>query len=173
MARIEAVRILLRALETFSDDSPVTYRAHLSKRLKSYTQDEDVVTIHFEDGSTATADLLIGADGIGSRTRHTMYGGLAERVRNTDPQRAEELEKRMSPVFTGTYQCRALVDAEKLRTTSPDNIALTGVFSVSSSHKTRECHCSFLYIVLRVWKGIIPSPQNSLHLILNSCCRLQ
>lgn len=39
-----------------------------------YTQTDDTVTVHFEDGRSATGDVLLGADGIGSRIRNAMFG---------------------------------------------------------------------------------------------------
>jgi 2-polyprenyl-6-methoxyphenol hydroxylase-like FAD-dependent oxidoreductase len=44
-------------------------RVQAGKRLASFTQDEGSVTARFADGSTATADLLIAADGIHSVVR--------------------------------------------------------------------------------------------------------
>jgi 2-polyprenyl-6-methoxyphenol hydroxylase-like FAD-dependent oxidoreductase len=42
------------------------------KRLKTITCDADKVTAHFEDGSQATGDLLVGADGVRSQTREVI-----------------------------------------------------------------------------------------------------
>ncbi|MCX6047866.1 MAG: FAD-dependent monooxygenase [Chloroflexi bacterium] len=42
------------------------------KRLKTITQTASKVTAHFEDGTCAEGDLLIGADGIHSKTRQTV-----------------------------------------------------------------------------------------------------
>jgi 2-polyprenyl-6-methoxyphenol hydroxylase-like FAD-dependent oxidoreductase len=39
------------------------------KRIVNATEDADGVTAHFEDGTTATADVLIGADGVRSTVR--------------------------------------------------------------------------------------------------------
>lgn len=39
---------------------------NLKKKIVSVTVENDVVRMAFEDKTTATADLLIGADGIGS-----------------------------------------------------------------------------------------------------------
>ena len=106
---------------------------HFNKRLEKYTQDADGVTVHFTDGSIVIADILVGADGIGSRTRRAMYSDLANRIRDADSKKAEELEKHVEPTFTGTYQYRALVDGNKLREKSPNNVSLTESATVRPS----------------------------------------
>lgn len=69
-------------------------RVHLGVRLLAVTQDADEARLHLADGTTVTADLAVGADGIHSNARallkadrprysgHTIYRGLvpAERV---------------------------------------------------------------------------------------------
>ena len=42
---------------------------HLGREFTGYELTGDRVTAHFADGSTATADLLVGADGANSRVR--------------------------------------------------------------------------------------------------------
>lgn len=42
-------------------------------------QDERVVTLHFTDGSTAEHDVLVGADGIDSLVRRTLWGDAPKR----------------------------------------------------------------------------------------------
>lgn len=121
---MDTVQLFLRALASGPGPSDLI-STHFSKRLESYTQDASTgVTIRFQDGSTASADVLVGADGIGSATRQTMYTELSKRARGTDPELAEELERLVLPTFTGTYMYRTLVDGDKLRAISPNNVSL-------------------------------------------------
>ncbi len=59
---------LLAMLHETADGIPV----HLATRLKNYEQDADGITAVFENGDRATADVLIGADGIKSAVRAQM-----------------------------------------------------------------------------------------------------
>ncbi len=49
-------------------------RIHLNKRLADAEDRGDEVTLRFADGSSASANLVIGADGARSRVRHWMLG---------------------------------------------------------------------------------------------------
>jgi FAD-dependent urate hydroxylase len=62
-------------METFGMD-----RIHLGMRVVSIAQTADDVTITFENGETATGDVLIGADGARSLTRDYVLGTRLERV---------------------------------------------------------------------------------------------
>ncbi|KAK7693984.1 hypothetical protein QCA50_003559 [Cerrena zonata] len=125
LPRMDTVQLLLRALSSGPGPSDLISK-HFSKCLESYTQDAAGVTLRFKDGSTASADVLVGADGIGSPTRRTMFTELAARARKTDAKQAEELEKLGMPTFTGTYMYRTLIDGNKLRAISPNNVSLKG-----------------------------------------------
>lgn len=70
-------------------------RLHLGYRLASLADDGDRVALNFENGATAEAGAVIGADGIHSAVRSLLYG-------------AEH------PRFTGCVAWRGLVPAERV-----------------------------------------------------------
>jgi 2-polyprenyl-6-methoxyphenol hydroxylase-like FAD-dependent oxidoreductase len=63
MARATLAEVLAGALRR--EGVPIAYE----KRLTAIEQDASGVTAHFEDGSSASGDLLVGADGVRSATR--------------------------------------------------------------------------------------------------------
>jgi salicylate hydroxylase len=85
--RADLLDVLLGGLETGS--------FHLGSRIERFDQDDASVTISLADGSTATGDILIGADGIHSTVRGQMFG--------------TEL-----PRYTGNVAWRGLVPAERV-----------------------------------------------------------
>jgi len=54
----------------------VSAKINLNKRLASIIQQAQQVELKFEDGSTAEADLVIGADGIKSVVRKNIFGEM-------------------------------------------------------------------------------------------------
>ncbi|ORY38245.1 FAD/NAD(P)-binding domain-containing protein [Rhizoclosmatium globosum] len=52
----------------------VGIKTHIGKKLATIEQGEGSVTATFVDGTTATGDLLIGADGMHSATRRRVFG---------------------------------------------------------------------------------------------------
>ena len=49
-------------------------RIHLGKRLAQIDDSGEQVVLHFQDGSRAEADIVIGADGTRSAVRNWMLG---------------------------------------------------------------------------------------------------
>lgn len=64
--RADLLNVLLRALK------PGTF--HSRKRLEGLDQKSDSVSLKFADGTSADADIVIGADGINSRVREILLG---------------------------------------------------------------------------------------------------
>lgn len=71
-------------------------RVRFSKRLRTLDQDDAAIRLHFEDSTTATHDVVVGADGIHSRVRAALFG--------------EE-----SPRFTGVVSFRAVAPTHKMQ----------------------------------------------------------
>lgn len=67
--RSELHRIMIEELERIKPGA-----IQLNSRCVDVKQDENGVTLTFEDGRTATADALIGADGVHSRVRKSLFG---------------------------------------------------------------------------------------------------
>ena len=101
---------------------PPMFCAHFNKRLVSYAIRANSVILHFEDGSAAEADMLVGADGIKSATCATMYSTLA--ASETDEERKRLLMSRIQPSWSGTYAYRALVETEALLEAFPEHQAV-------------------------------------------------
>jgi salicylate hydroxylase len=85
--RADLLKILARALP---ED-----RVHLAHRLVALDDRDDRVDVMFENGTTATVDVLVGADGIHSTVRGLVFGEAG-------------------PRFTGCAAYRGLVPAERL-----------------------------------------------------------
>lgn len=110
---------------------------HFKKRLVSYTISPDdssqAITLQFKDGTTATCDVLIGADGIHSPTRHVMLELAArdlEAAKNAEG--AKELRAKIEPQWSGLVSYRTVANAEKVRALNPNHLALTQYISVST-----------------------------------------
>src|SRR5690606_15560443 len=59
-------------LEAIRQEKPDTI--HLGRRCAGVAQDDDGVTITFDDGSHARAAIAIGCDGVQSRVRGAVFG---------------------------------------------------------------------------------------------------
>lgn len=106
---------------------------HTSKRLLSYVEIErngvPEITLDFSDGTTATCDVLIGADGLRSPVRCSMYESLAHhaelvgcKCRNDeDKDRGEALKSLQRPKWSGVLVYRALVPTKELLNVNTDH----------------------------------------------------
>lgn len=104
-----------------------------SKRLESYVQRPGApIMLRFQDGSTATCDVLIGADGLKSAVRETMFHEAAIRAesqqRNADSAQLRSLSK---PRFSGVFSYRALIPGARLSSISPQHRVLSSAVQVS------------------------------------------
>jgi salicylate hydroxylase len=130
---------------------PSRCRTSTSKRLESYVQRPGApIVLHFQDGSTATCDILIGADGLKSTVRKTMYQEAATSAesqhRNAD---AAELRDLSSPRFSGALSYRTLIPAERLSSISPQHRSFSSPVQVRCSLLNVSDHCALPYAVSR------------------------
>ncbi|KAF8128576.1 hypothetical protein EV363DRAFT_1339975 [Boletus edulis] len=123
MHRQQMIAILERHL-------PASCTVHPKKQLVSYVESEQEdahstlpIRLEFADGTTATTDVLIGADGIRSAVRKTMFEA-ASRDEGNDKM---DLKQYVDATFTGMTVYRSLISAEILRKEHPDNISLKGL----------------------------------------------
>ncbi|KAJ8597696.1 FAD/NAD(P)-binding domain-containing protein [Rhizopogon salebrosus TDB-379] len=111
MHRHDLVKILKKYL-------PPSCAVHVNKRLTKYhRQSAGSFVLHFADDSTAITDVLIGADGIRSSVRNTLF----ETIDLSEPNK---LRQYTDASWTGTLLYRAVFPAEKLSKMDPDNVAL-------------------------------------------------
>ncbi|KAF9043792.1 FAD/NAD(P)-binding domain-containing protein [Hymenopellis radicata] len=108
--RAELQHALLKKL------SGSSHTIHLSKRLQSYTREPSgKLQLTFSDGSLASCDILIGADGIKSVVRRQLMHDEAEVARRRgDARGAEDILASIEPTWTGSIAYRALVPPSRL-----------------------------------------------------------
>ncbi len=82
-------------IDALAEQFPMN-QIQFGKRIRSLQQGDDGVTLAFEDGSSATFDVVVGADGIHSRVRTALFG--------------EE-----HPRFTGVVSFRSVVPTERVK----------------------------------------------------------
>ncbi|KAF8142497.1 hypothetical protein K438DRAFT_1994904 [Mycena galopus ATCC 62051] len=115
-------------INLLKDGLPLNCSVHLRKRMTTYTtssSDSAPIQIHFADGTTATADVLLGADGVRSATRETMFEALANQYQDgLDGISRERLLRCKDPVWTGTIAYRCVYPVEKLRKADPGHPGL-------------------------------------------------
>ena len=99
------------------DHLPPWHNTYFSHRLQSYTQHyPGSITLSFTDGSTATCDILIGADGVKSAVRRSLLTELAQQAANSGRLgESHNLLNSIDPKWTGIVAYRALIPTERLK----------------------------------------------------------
>ena len=122
-----------------------------SKRLESYVQRPGApILLYFQDGSTATCDILIGADGLKSAVRKKMF---QEAVTWAESQHqvtyAAELRNLSEPRFSGVFSYRTLIPAARLSSISPQHRVFSSAVQVRCTLLRVSDHCVLPYAVPR------------------------
>ena len=129
--RPEFQQILLRHLAPSA-------RTYTNKRLTSFSQrpsgtlHKQPVTLHFQDGATATCDVLVGADGVKSATRAGLVEELARAAMSAG--RADEavaIRSKAQPRWSGLCAYRTTIPTEDLRSRMPTHTLLREPMAVS------------------------------------------
>lgn len=104
-------------------------RTHCSKRLWTYKQSAKPhahapIELAFEDGTAATCDVLVGADGIRSCVRRSMMREQATRARlEQRPQDLQILMGTLDPSWSGSIAYRAHVKVADIQARAPNHRA--------------------------------------------------
>lgn len=119
-------------LHTLLENLPRTCTLHLSKRLTKYVQKSSgAITLYFADGSAVDADVLVGADGVRSPTRATLFEDLAA---TKGDARNADYRQYIPPKWCGLLAYRSVFPAENLKARNPDHLALTTPLMVRPIH---------------------------------------
>lgn len=128
--RADMLKVLTDALQPYIDSGSV--KVYFNKKLEYYMYEKfehdvrivskekktrgEKVHLHFGDGAVTEVDLLVGADGVRSATRASMYRLAATREAVAgDTEKSQALLKHIEPTWTGTLAYRALIETEKLK----------------------------------------------------------
>jgi salicylate hydroxylase len=133
---------------------PASCTVHPSKRLVNYTEPEQEsadstshIRLEFADGTTATTDVFIGADGVRSAVRKTMFEAASKD--NGDDK--ADLTQYIDATFTGLSIYRSLVPAETLRRENPENISLKEVMSYAGKGRVDMFGFSLIFRFTYPW----------------------
>ncbi|KAF9238919.1 hypothetical protein BU15DRAFT_74878 [Melanogaster broomeanus] len=126
---------------TLEKHLPASCTVHFKKRLVSYYEPNQSgegstkpITLRFTDGTTATADVLVGADGIRSAVRKTMFEAASEESDSADDN--ADLRQYIDATWTGMMIYRSLFPAENLRKVDPENLSLREATSCTGKATT-------------------------------------
>ncbi|KAG2366450.1 hypothetical protein BDR07DRAFT_1396005 [Suillus spraguei] len=107
-------------IDILKQDIPPSCTIHLNKRLTKYEkQSSGSLILYFADDSTSTTDVLVGADGIHSSVRKTLFETI-----DPDSVDPSKIRHYSNPSWTGTLVYRSVFPAEKLSKLDPNHVAL-------------------------------------------------
>ncbi|KAL1716800.1 hypothetical protein EV715DRAFT_292837 [Schizophyllum commune] len=166
-----------------SSSSPFTSSSSFAppSPSSSTTADSTEICLEFENGATATCDVLIGADGLRSRVRRGLAdlaeaevaaarsGVAGSEAQSSQGQVAAKAAKnqqtfhsaelfaaRAEPVWTGTYVYRGLVETAKLAERWPGHPALTIPFQ----YVGKDRHLTSYPIAQGKYINVVPNITN-------------
>ena len=114
-------------VDIFKRHLPSSCTLHFNKRLVTYDKlPTGSIALHFSDENTENTDVLIGADGIRSSVRKTLFETIDPNL--VDPSK---IRYHSDASWTGTCMYRTIVPAAKLSEMDP-NSALLGDFTIVS-----------------------------------------
>ncbi len=81
MHRLDLLMCLYKRVFEFGPQTGANcpIRVHMAKRLADVSQDDDSVTVTFDDGTTETGELLVGADGVNSQVLEAVWPGVSNK----------------------------------------------------------------------------------------------
>lgn len=121
-------------LQVLQMHAPKHFKTHFSKRLESFVDPPfGPVILRFKDGSSAECDLLVGADGIKSAVRKSMFEHLSQGVNKLHEGKisASQYLRFIEPHWTGQVVYRVLVPREQLEAACPGHESLRSPIYVS------------------------------------------
>ncbi|KAH8084326.1 hypothetical protein BXZ70DRAFT_1046108 [Cristinia sonorae] len=122
-------RALLELLAKRASRSPHN-ATHYSKKLISYVEPsspEEPIVLTFTDGTRATCDILVGADGVKSAVRASMYAQMADKleIEGAAYEELKTIRGHVDPVWAGLTLYRYLMPSADLKGIDPKHPSLT------------------------------------------------
>lgn len=153
-------------LKVLVQNTPSNYNTHFSKRLMSYVDKAPgPIILKFSDGTTATCDILVGADGINSSVRENMYNSLATSAesRGSSKAKADQFRRHASARWSGQTIYRSIIPKEALTSFQHDHPSLSMPVEVRFIRFSRPRSYANPYIIVHgkgqsKWAAYYDSP---------------